>query len=320
MSTAVFLGVDGGGTKTAFALINQEGHVLARHEERGAYYLEIGMEACATLLEAGTRQVLAQAGLKADDLSFAFFGLPAYGEDSRLQPVLDALPSGVLPTNRYRCGNDMICSWSGSLAGQDGISVIAGTGSIAYGEYAQRSARAGGWGELFSDEGSAYWIAREGLCLFSRMSDGRCERGPLYTLFRTHFGLTNDLDMCAAIYGPTGLQRSGLAQLAKLVCKAAEAGDAEAQAIFAAAARELVQLIEATRRALQVPQEAALPVSYTGGVFSSEALVLEPFREALRRSPRAFALTPPRFEPVIGAALYAAKSINCAIRPESICP
>ena len=48
-------------------------------------------------------------------------------------------------------------------------------------------ARAGGWGELFSDEGSGYWVAREGLQLFSRMSDGRAPRGQLYERFREHF-------------------------------------------------------------------------------------------------------------------------------------
>lgn len=316
----MFLGVDAGGTKTAFALVDAGGRLLARHEERGAYYLEIGMAACATLLKEGTDRTLAKAGVGVDDVTFAFFGLPAYGEDSRLQATLDALPSCVLPVGRYRCGNDMICSWSGSLAGQDGISVIAGTGSIAYGEYAQLCARAGGWGELFSDEGSAYWIAREGLTLFSRMCDGRSDRGPLHTILREHFALSHDLDLCAAIYGPTGLQRSGLAQLAKLVFQAAMAGDTQARAIFEAAARELVQLVEAARRALKVPAHVELPVSYSGGVFSSDALVLAPFRVGLRRSASAFAFTTPRFEPVIGAALYAARSANQAIRPEDFCP
>ena len=74
---------------------------------------------------------------------------------------------------RYRCGNDAVCGWAGALAGEDGINIVAGTGSIGYGEFEGRAARAGGWGELFSDEGSAHWIAREALSLFSRMSDGR---------------------------------------------------------------------------------------------------------------------------------------------------
>src|SRR5690606_22317786 len=132
---------------------------------------------------------------------FAFIGLPAYGEDSATTATMDAMPSALLNVSSYRCANDTVCSWAGSLACEDGISVFAGTGSVAYGQYAGREARAGGWGELIGDEGSAYWIAREGLNLFSRMSDGRTARGPLYDLVRARFGITLDLDLCARIYG-----------------------------------------------------------------------------------------------------------------------
>ena len=73
-------------------------------------------------------------------------------------------------------------------------------GSIVYGEYQGGKARAGGWGELFSDEGSAHWIAREGLSVFSRMSDGRDARGTRsISKVRAHFKLDEDLDLCAAI-------------------------------------------------------------------------------------------------------------------------
>ena len=121
----------------------------------------------------GIRATLAQQSLAPAGIAFAFFGLPAYGEDGETIAALDAMPSELLDASRYRCGNDMVCSWAGSLACADGISVIAGTGSMAYGEFAGRQARCGGWGELIGDEGSAYWIAREGMNLFSRMSDGR---------------------------------------------------------------------------------------------------------------------------------------------------
>ena len=107
----------------------------------------------------------------------------------------------LLDASRYRCGNDMICSWAGSLACADGISVIAGTGSMAYGEYAGRAARAGGWGELIGDEGSAYWIAREGMNLFSRMSDGRAPRGPLYRWCASGSGSTTISTSVPRIYG-----------------------------------------------------------------------------------------------------------------------
>ena len=91
----------------------------------------------------------------------------------------------------------MICGWAGSLQCRDGISIVAGTGSICYGERNGKIARCGGWGELFSDEGSAYWMACRGLNLFSRMSDGRAVKGPLYEIVRERLKLTEDLDLRA---------------------------------------------------------------------------------------------------------------------------
>ena len=72
-------------------------------------------------------------------LDFAFLGLPAYGEDSQLLPTLDSAASPLLARDRYRCGNDAVCGWAGALACQDGINIVAGTGSIAYGEFEGRS-------------------------------------------------------------------------------------------------------------------------------------------------------------------------------------
>ncbi|TWI67275.1 N-acetylglucosamine kinase-like BadF-type ATPase [Pseudoduganella lurida] len=300
----MYLGVDGGGTKTAYVLLDDDGTVRARHEGGGSYYLELGMPATAALLREGVAATLAAAGATPNDVGLAFFGLPAYGEDSSLQADLDALPAGVLP--RYACGNDMVCGWAGSLAGGDGISIVAGTGSIAYGEYQGRAARAGGWGELFSDEGSAYWIAREGLTLFSRMSDGRAEPGPLLDLFRGELKLAQDLDLCGEIYTRRGGERSQVAQLARLVWQAASGGDTQAMAIFERAAAELADIVHAVGRQLAAPAGMALPVSYSGGVVGDDSLVLAPFtRELAARG--AYTLVQPRFAPAIGAALHAAR-------------
>jgi len=302
-----YLGVDGGGSKTRFLLIDDSGYVLADHTEGPAYYLETGLPALSTMLAQGIGQVLGRAGIGTDDLGFAFFGLPAYGEDSSLLATLDALPSAVLPRERYRCGNDMICGWAGALAGEDGINVVAGTGSIAYGEHRGRQARAGGWGELFSDEGSAYWLAREGLSLFARMSDGRTARGPLYELVRRHFALEQDLDLCAAIYGKDAAQRSRFAQLSKIIAEAANAGDAEACALFTQAARELAELVDAVRRSLEVDPRIEVRVSCSGGLFELRNLLLEPLALALDSTGRAYRLMSARLPPEAGAALYAAR-------------
>lgn len=303
----MFLGIDGGGTKTAFTLLDSEGRVLARHHDGSLYHPEVGLDGVAAVLERGVPATLHAAGCTVDDLAFSFVGLPCHGEDSALQPRLDALPGVVLPAGRWACGNDMVCGWAGSLGGHDGINIVAGTGSIAYGEWQGRSARSGGWGELFSDEGSAYWIAREGLALFTRMSDGRATPGPLLGLLRGCLQLAADLDLCGHFYGPQAAGRTGLAGFAPVVAEAAGQGDDAARAIFDRAAEHLADIVAATARQLQAPVAATLPVSYSGGVFQSQALVLGPFRAALaRRLPNA-SLAAPRFSPSIGAALQAAR-------------
>lgn len=313
-----FLGVDGGGSKTRFLLIDERGTTLAVHDEGSAYHLETGISALGSMLSRGVAMVLALGQMDAADLTYAFFGLPAYGEDRSLQHQLDTAPAAALPSGRFRCGNDMICGWAGALAGEYGINIVAGTGSIAYGEYAGQSARAGGWGELFSDEGSAFWLAREGLRLFSRMSDGRTPRGALYGKVRSHFGITEDLELCAAVYGKEVAQRSQFAQLSKLVAQAAQEGDLEARALFHQGAGELVDIVDAVRVRLGVPSTVELPVSCTGGMFELRELMLAPFESALSLRPARYRLVPPRLSPEAGAALYAARLSGAPLEERSI--
>ena len=313
-----FLGVDGGGTKTDFLLIDATGAVLASHRGGSAYYLESGMDALRAMVSGGIQATLQKAGIVAPDLEFAFLGLPAYGEDRALLPRLDTIAGDVLPVGRYRCDNDVVCGWAGALAAGDGINIVAGTGSIAYGEFQGRAARAGGWGELFSDEGSAYWLAREGLTLFSRMSDGRAPKAALYGLIREHFKLDVDLDICAAVYGPPPLTRSGLAALAPLVARAARQGDAGAHLLFEQAAQELSAVIHATRDQLNVLPETPLPVSYSGGLFRLEGLLTPLLEAALRAGRRRYEFVAPRLSPVAGAALYAAKLAGATLSEESV--
>ena len=302
---ALYLGVDAGGTKTCFVLIDGTGAVRARHVASSGYYLQIGMDGLEAVLRTGLAKLLGEASAASDALTYAFFGLPAYGEDSRDLPILDALPQAVLGHSRYTCGNDMICGWAGSLAGSDGISITAGTGSIGYGERRGRSARAGGWGELFSDEGSAHWIARRALNLFSRMSDGRLPRGPLHDILRTHFALGDDLDLCGQVLADGGTQRDRVAALSSVAARAATLGDTAVIALFREAAAELAQIAEAIRVALDYAGDEPVPLSYSGGVFEAGALVLDPLQEALAaRSPN-YRLQKPLFEPGMGAALYA---------------
>ena len=311
---ALYLGVDGGGTKTRFALIDAAGTLLAQTQLGTAYHPQVGLDGVRHILEEGIAIVLAPLQRGREDIAQAFFGLPAYGEDRRATAALDLIPGQVLGHQRYACDNDMVCGWAGSLACADGINIIAGTGSRGYGRRGAAAARAGGWGEAFGDEGSAHWIATQGLNAFSRMSDGRLPRGPLHAILRAHFGLDDDLDLCAHVYGEGVGTRGDIARLSVQVAQAADASDAVAIGIFQQAGEELARIAQALRVLLGFEPGEPVPLSYSGGAFSAGALLMQPFQTALARWSEDFVLRTPIHPPHYGAALYALQLAGAAPR------
>ena len=314
---SVFLGVDGGGTKTALCLVDREGRVVARARAPSLYYFTDGIGLVGRVLREGVDEVCRQAGITPSGIDHAFFGLPSYGEVSGDVPALDAAPKAVLGHDRYACDNDMVCGWAGSLGGADGINVIGGTGSMTYGERAGRGARVGGWGELFGDEGSAYWIAIKGLGAFSRMSDGRLPPGPLYEMFRERLGLASDLDLVDVVLNRWQGGRREIAALSRMVVEAASAGDACAAEIVAGAAGELANIVDTTRRRLAFGPGERVPVSYSGGIFTAGS-ILGGFEVALSALYDEYELREPLYPPVVGAALYAAKLAGKPLDAEAL--
>jgi N-acetylglucosamine kinase-like BadF-type ATPase len=302
----MFLGVDSGGTKTALCLISGRGDLVAQMETEGTYYNNRGIEVVARVLQEGVTSICAQAQISPQEIQYAFFGLPGYGEIARDIPALEEAPRAALGHHRYRCDNDMVCGWAGSLGATDGINVVSGTGSMTYGQRAGIGVRVGGWGELFGDEGSAYWIAIRGLNAVSRMSDGRLPKGPLFETICQQLGLTVELELVDVVLNRWRGDRSKIAGLSRLVSQAADLGDEHAAAVLHEAGRELALLVDATRRRLQYSPGETVPVSYSGGTFSA-ARVLDAFRRQLELRPNSFELRRPLYPPAVGAALLAAK-------------
>ena len=306
--TDFFLGCDGGGTKTDLVVVTGQGRLAAFLRAPSTYYLSAdprGPGLVGEVLGEAVPAVCSQAGIGPGDVRFAFFGLPGYGEVRADTPRLDAAAARALRHGRFRCDNDMLCGWAGSLAGADGINVIAGTGSMTYGRRAGAGVRVGGWGELFGDEGSGYWIGIQALRAFSKMSDGRAERGPLHEVLARHLALDADIDLVGLVLHQWRGARQHIAALAPAVREAALAGDRCAQAILTAAAGELTGLIDATRRRLGFGHREIIPVSYSGGIFAMPE-VLDSFLAGIGALSASYRVSRPRYAPVIGAALYAA--------------
>lgn len=303
----MFLGVDGGGTKTGFCLMNQQGQVVATVTTGSCSYFSIGFDGMERALRQGVEEACREAGTTPDAIEYAFFGLPTYGESSNDQPLLDQIPSRILGHARYRCDNDMVCGWAGSLGAADGINVIAGTGSMAYGEHGERRVRCGGWSELFGDEGSAYWIAAQGLSCFSRMSDGRQPKSGLHARFMDHLQLANELDLIDVVVNQWQGDRAKFASLSKLVVAAAAEGDQHALNIIERAAGELAEQVDVTRQRLEFSAGEAVVVSYSGGLFSAGEILVNAFKSSLSGLFDRYSLRSPLYSPAVGAAMYAAR-------------
>jgi N-acetylglucosamine kinase-like BadF-type ATPase len=310
----LYLGVDGGGTKTEFLCIDDSRAVVARTTTGTTYHPQVGLEGAVERLREGVNAVCDALAIAPADIAYAFFGLPGFGEHSLIDPQLDAACGTILGHDRYACANDMVCGWAGSLAGEDGINLVAGTGSIGYGERQGLSARVGGWSEVFGDEGSAYWIAIQGLNAFSRMSDGRLIRGALHGAFRRALDLSSDLDICALVVGERGMTRDQIAGLAPVVSEAAQAGDPIAQGILQQAGEEIADLAVTLRTMLGYGSEEPALLSWSGGVLTHEPLVREHFQRRLGTSSH-FELIEPRHAPSVGAALQAMR-LNGASKPD----
>jgi len=300
----LYLGVDGGGTKTEFVCSDENGAVLARALTGTTYHLQVGLDEAVARIAEGVGAVCSQLAVTPAALRFSFFGLPAYGEDAAVDPLLNAACGRILAHKRYACDNDMVCGWAGSLACADGINLVAGTGSIGYGERQGLSARVGGWGEMFSDEGSAYWIAIQGLNAFTRMSDGRLAAGPLHRAFVAALDLGNDLEICARVMGEAGMSRDAIAALAPIVVQAVGEGDAHAAGILDRAGAELAQMAQALRTRLGFSASETVLLSWSGGVLTKQDAVRAALLRALEQQAPYEVITP-RHEPGMGAALYA---------------
>lgn len=311
MTSDLFLGVDGGGTKTAFALLSGNGELVATALAPSSYYLGQSIDLVEQVLRQGIASVCADPGT----ITYAFFGLPGYGEVSADLETLNAIPGRVLDHDRYHCANDTVAGWAGSLGAIDGVNVVAGTGSITYGEHNGHGLRVGGWGELFDDEGSAYWIAIHGLSAFARMSDGRLPKGPLHQRMTAHLALNADLDLVDVVLNRWQGDRARIAALAPVVTAAAADGDKACAAILHEAGKALADLVKATITQLDYAPAEVVPVSWSGGVFDSTE-VRTSFRAHLTDAP--VDLREPLVSPVIGAALYAARLAGRPLSQEAV--
>jgi N-acetylglucosamine kinase-like BadF-type ATPase len=238
----------------------------------------------------------ADAGMGADvRFRAACFGMSGGPEDK------EALLREVVDADQWLVTHDGLIALSGALAGENGIVAIAGTGSFVFGRRGERTMRAGGWGYLFGDEGSAFWIAKQGLRAALRNEEGWGGETLLHPILLNATAAKTANDILHLFY-TSEWPRSRVARLAAEVDRAAALGDQAALAILRGAGEELAEFVAAIRETLW-PSYELVSASYIGGVFRSP-VVLATFKETLEGHGRVL-VSPPIWGAETGALIEA---------------
>lgn len=280
----LFLGLDGGGTQTRWAVCDAMGSVLAS-----------GALAALNTLRLGDAAVLQQTRVELQGLAQALHALPgadavgvlggvfagmsgigAPGETAATQLAHALAQALALDVAQVHVTSDIALACTAAFAPGQGYLIYAGTGSVAAFVDAQGQLhRAGGRGGILDDGGSGYWIAREALRHIWRQEDerpGAWESSPMAVRVFAAIGGSDWSHTRALVYAGS---RGAVGELA-LAVAAAASDDLVARQILHRAGQELARLGQAMEKRF-----GPRPMALGGRVSTLHPVILTSLRDSL---------------------------------------
>jgi N-acetylmuramic acid 6-phosphate etherase len=293
------LGVEGGGTKTAWALVE----TVAGGVDPGSQW---------TVLEHGKlqssnfrltpperlRAILAELPKQIDRAGVFLAGCGTEEDRSALKRIcLEIWPNAKIVT-----GSDRNSGVAAALDRGDGIVVNAGSGSSVTGRRGDRIERAGGWGHILGDAGGGYFLSIQALRMILREHD--LHRAQMdFTAKVLHALSLNNFD--ELVRWAQTADKMDVAMLAPVVFEAAAAGDARMMEIIEDGARVLCEYTEAVADRLHL---LAPKVVLMGGLFYRDSIYTHAFRRRLKKNLPDARVTTAERAPELGAAWLAAEA------------
>ena len=299
------VGIDGGGTNTRAILVGEAGQVLGLGYAGPSNYNDVGFETAKSNIKKATNAALNKAGLNQADIELSLFlglaGVVSEKDRTTIHRMIKEI--GVLTPQSTYVDHDVRIALAGALNMEEGICLIAGTGSSCYGRRKDgKSWRAGGWGALLDDAGGAYQIGLSALKAATQEFDGR---GPATTItpkIMSALGIVNPDEIMHRVY-VEGLCKREIAAFAPLVTKDAEAGDPVAYQILQEGALALAQMAQAVRERLNF--QANIQIAVAGSVYKYSCLYRKTLTQAIKSKIPEAQITEPKLPPLLGAALLA---------------
>jgi len=275
-----YLCVDGGQTKTAVSLLDEEGETLESWRE--GPLTTPSKPGAADNLRAVLRSACEELGRRLDrsgsvSPEAACLSLTGYHEGDEFVPPLvkEEVRSVVPDLETIHVVPDYVGNWAAATAGEPAIMVLSGGGAVAYGRNASgHSARSGGWGHLLGDEGSGYWIGLEAIKMVFRAHDGMVPKTSLEAEMMQRFEVAHVRDLMNKAYSG-GISEPEIAGLVPMIDALARRGDETSMRVMERAAAHLMELA-----VVLLEQLGELPVFLSGGVWNASVMD-ENFRRLL---------------------------------------
>ncbi len=293
------LGIEGGGTKTAWVLVETVAGVNAPScEFRVIDHGKLPPSNFRLTTSDRLRTILAELPKQIDRAGVFLAGCGTEEDRSSLKQIcLEVWPNAKIVT-----GSDRDSGLAAALDHGDGIVVNAGSGSSVTGRRGNRIERAGGWGHILGDAGGGYFLSIQALRLILREHD--LHRGAIrFTAKILHALSLNNLD--ELVRWVQTADKMEIAMLAPVVFEAATEGDARMMEIIEEGARVLCEYTEAVASALHL---LAPKVALIGGLFHRDSIYTHAFRRRLKKNLPDARVAIAERAPELGAALLAAEA------------
>jgi N-acetylglucosamine kinase-like BadF-type ATPase len=312
-SHQLFLGVDGGGTKTQIAIMNEAREVRCEGVAGPSNPLRVGVETAVTNIAEAINGACDREGLSRGDIAAATLGLAGVRRADLKQSVRESFIKR-LGIRKVEVVTDAEIALYATTQGKPGLVVIAGTGSVCLGKNEKGEiAISGGWGPLAGDEGGGVGIAQQALHTIAKASDGRGVPTLLSERASEYFRASGPENLIVAIYSPQ-VDNRRIAGFARLVVETAQEGDQIAIEILQDAGYELGLAACAVIDKLKLANRR-VPIGCVGSIFQAGDLLTGRMLEQVREcAPKAF-LTEPDMPPSHAAALMSYQSPVNGFRP-----
>lgn len=291
--------VDGGGTKTSAVAYDSLGNELSNFQS-GFGNLAINAEEALTNIEYAIKgAMISLRNLKCIHICVGLAGV----EVGRNKEIVKEFLEKIFNVS-VTVVNDAYLALSASLKGKDGILVISGTGSIAYGKYKNEVTRTGGWGHILGDEGSGYDIVKNAFKQMTLDKDDSKDISNLTSALLKKINAKNIAESMDYIYKSN---KGELASLVPTIVDMANKGDQSALKILNEAGTDLAKLCLKTYRSLSINGEVNIAIR--GSVLTKIEIVRDTFTSELKNSLIKFSILDDN-EPSTKGGYYIFKNFN----------